>query len=59
MNKNNKISSSIDEIIEDADHVENDDIEYEFHACHFYDFTIDETLSESRDAEDWFRSANE
>lgn len=67
MNKHNKISSSsMDEIMEDADHVENDDIidididfEYEFDACQFYDFTRGETLSESRQAEDWFRSANE
>ncbi|PWA48187.1 TPX2 [Artemisia annua] len=58
----------MDEIMEDVvgDHVENDDIidididfEYEFDACQFYDFTRGETLSESRQAEDWFRSANE
>ncbi|GJV61157.1 protein TPX2 [Tanacetum coccineum] len=63
---NNK-KSSMDHIMEDVvvvDNVDNDDdhqidFEYEFDACHFYDFNRDETLSESREAEDWFGSATE
>ncbi|GJU77223.1 TPX2-like protein [Tanacetum coccineum] len=57
----------MDHIMEDVvvvDNVDNDDdhqidFEYEFDACHFYDFNRDETLSESREAEDWFGSATE